>query len=61
MARTRTPAPEPQATRGHVAVDPVLHDGVRYEPGQVIPDLTEPQAVELLGYGAITKAPAADP
>lgn len=57
----RTPAPEPQAARVHVAVDPVLHDGTRYEPGQVIPDLTEPQAVELLSYGAITEAPAGTP
>lgn len=54
------PATAPQAAVVHVAVDPVLHDTIRYEPGQIIPDLTEAQAAELLGYGAITEAPAPD-
>lgn len=49
------PAPAPVL----IAVDPVLHDATRYEPGQIIPDLTEAQAAELLSYGAITDAPAA--
>ena len=37
----------------YVAVDPVLHDGTNYAPGQVIHGLTDAQASALLLNGAI--------
>lgn len=40
----------------HVAVDPVTHNGTAYAPGQVIPDLTEAQALDLLSHGAIASS-----
>lgn len=54
-ASTETGSPAQQSTPpgDFVAVEPLLHDGDRYAPGESLPELTERQATDLLKAGVI--------
>lgn len=47
------PAQQAETSGDFVAVEPLLHDGGRYAPGDSLPELTERQATDLLKAGVI--------
>lgn len=60
MADKKPAAKAAPATVAVTAVEPITHDGVRYEPGEDLPEMLASQAQALIDFNAAKlAAPAA--